>query len=284
MPFSMRRLLVIGAGFTGVRVALRAAEQGADVTAITRDAARAAALEAAGVAVRQLDAGALEIASDVDVVYSVPPIDAITADDIVDLARRSRRFVYLSSTGVYGDHQEAVVDEASPRRPTSPDAIARMNIEDALFAADVDALIVRIVGIYGPGRTIDEYIARGRYTMVDGGAKLTNRIHVDDLAEVVAAAIDRAPRGPRAYIASDGAPVRVGELVQWVVDHTGVAPPPNMSMQAYRAAHGDAAAERWSSSYTASNGRMLAELGVELRYPTVFDGYRAILGLDPTEL
>lgn len=274
----MDRLLVVGAGFTGVRVALRAVERGVEVVAVTRDPERTAALQAAGVAIESLDDAIAAVSSDVDVVYSLPPVDDFTVEQIVALARRCRRFVYLSSTGVYGDHAEAVVDETSERRPLSPDGIARVAIEDALTEANVDALIIRIVAIYGPGRTIDKFIASGRYILVDGGAKLTNRIHVDDLAEVCLRAIERAPRGPRAYIASDGTPIRVGDLVQWVVDNTGTPAPPAMTMAEYRAERGDAAAERWASSYTASNARMLEELQVELKYPTVIDGYRAILG------
>lgn len=277
-----RRLLIVGAGYTGLRLAERAVAQGWAVTATTRSADRSVALESAGIRAVQWNAddglAGLPLDAECDVVYSVPPAGESDAALVASLAGSSRRFVYLSSASVYGDHDGAVIDEDTARNPTSTSGAARLAVEDALIAGGFDALIIRIVGIYGPGRTLDRYLAGGRYKLVDGGVKLTNRVHVDDLVEVIIAALERAPRGPRAYLAADGHPVQVRDLVAWLIEHRGIALPPEVSLADYRAERGDDAAERWANSYTASNRRIVEELGVELAYPTVFDGYRAIFG------
>lgn len=276
------RLLVIGAGYTGLRLVGRALDAGWDVTATSRSEPRRAELASQGAHALAWSGSdtvaALPIDEATDVVYSVPPDPSLGPDDLVDIARGCRRFVYLSSTSVYGDHAGQRIDEDSPRRPTSPAGKARLEIEEALLNSALDAHVVRIVGIYGPGRTLDRYIAGGRYKLVDGGEKLTNRIHVDDLVTTILAVLERAPRGPRAWLAADGHPGTVRELVQWLVEHRQIAWPAQTTLEQYRAERGDDAAERWANSYSADNRRIREELGVTLAYPTVFDGYRAIFG------
>lgn len=276
------RLLIVGAGYTGLRVAELAAGRWDEVVATTRSPDRHAALQHTGARVRTWSSddgvAALPVDAHTTVIYSIPPPETRFVASVLDVAERAGRFVYLSSTAVYGDHDGGLVDEDSERTPTSPVGRRRKEIEDALLRGTLDALIVRIVGIYGPGRTLDRYLAGGRYKLVDGGRKLTNRIHVDDLARIVLAAAERAPRGPRAYIAADGHPVRVCDLVDWLVEHRGIARPAEVTLDDYRAERGDDAAERWANSYTASNRRIIEELGVELQYPDVFSGYRAIFG------
>jgi nucleoside-diphosphate-sugar epimerase len=187
------------------------------------------------------------------------------------------RFIYLSSTSVYGDHDGEWVDEDSERRPTSPVGKMRRDIEDYVLGLDDwNANVVRIVGIYGPGRTLDRYVAGGRYKLVDGGHKLSNRIHVDDLAGIVLAVAGRAPTGARAYLAADGHPVRVVDLVDWMVEHLGIERPAEVTLDEYRAERGENAAARWQNTYRARNERVTRELSYALRYPTVIDGYEAI--------
>lgn len=279
------RLLIVGAGYTGSRIVEQAADAGWDVAATTRSEPRRRELGELGAQVLAWSAedgiAGLPLDDSPDVVYSVPPTDAITPADIVEIARRSGRFVYLSSTSVYGNYEEGEVDEESPRRPTSPAGKARLEIEDALLASGLDAQIVRIVGIYGPGRTLDRYLAGGRYKLVDGGQKLTNRIHVDDLARVVLAVVERAADGPCAYIAADGHPVRVRDLVDWLIANQGIDRPPEVTLEQYRAERGDDAAERWANSYTANNHRIREDLGVRLQFPDVYAGYAAIFAAAP---
>lgn len=270
-----QHLLIIGAGYTGLRIARLAIEQGYAVTATTRDAERISELGELGAETLRWSIGDdPSVLPDADaVIYSVPPTDEPAP---LRVLAEGRRFVYLSSTSVYGDYDEQVVTEDSERRPTSPVGMARKAIEDELLSVGGDVCIVRIVGIYGPGRTLDRYLAGGRYKLVDGGQKLTNRIHVDDLARIVLAVVRRGTAG-EAYIAADGSPVRVHELVDWLVEHLGIERPPEVSLEQYRAERGDNAAERWANSYIASNRKIIEELGVELQYRNAFEGYAAIL-------
>lgn len=292
-----RKLIVVGAGYTGARLALLARERGWDVAATTSDPRRTEQLRAAGVEVRNWRHadGVAALAELFDpgcaVVYSIPPSDEhqedvglephVAAVDAVMRAARAtgaERFVYLSSTSSYGDHGEEWIDEDSDRNPTSQVGLQRKEVEDHVLSFDPwNVNVVRIVGIYGPGRTLDRYLTGGRYKLVDGGYKKTNRIHVDDLATTILAVLDRAPPGARAYIASDGHPSQVRELVQWLVDHRGIDWPEEVTLEDYRRSRGPDAAARWENTYLASNRRIVEELGVELIYPNVFVGYEAIL-------
>ena len=296
------RIVIVGAGYTGQRLAGVARRGGWDVLATTRSVERSMRLEALGgraVSWRAEDGlgGLNAVIEPGDViVWSVPPTKPGMELKAALAAREAgaRRFIYLSSTSVYGDHEGRWVDEDSQRNPISAAGKARKEIEDALLGLDWSTNVVRIVGIYGPGseahderngsqrseepkrRTLYDYIAAGRYALVDGGHRPTNRIHVDDLARVILAVAERAPEGPRAYIASDGTPTPVRELVDWFVEHLGMERPPEPSLGEYEASRGARAADRWRSSYRASNRRICEELGVELLYPDAFAGYAAI--------
>ena len=184
-----------------------------------------------------------------------------------------RSFIYLSSTAVYGDHDGAWVDEESERRPTSPFGIMRRDIEDLVLARG--GYVVRIVGIYGPGRTLVEAFSRGRYKLVDGGETVSNRIHVDDLAQIVWQ-IARTQPQRRVFLATDGHPMKVKALVEWLRDHVGVEPPASVPIAEYEAERGKNNADRWRNQIRCRNTRVVEELGVSLKYPDVLAGYAAI--------
>lgn len=297
----MRRLMIIGAGYTGLRIARLASESGLEVIATTRSRKQAEALRQVGARILNWDVleddpGELAdwMGRGTVVVYSIPTLfDGWESAEegllrhVEPVARVLRkasaegcdRFIYLSSTSVYGDHGGAWVDEDSDRRPTSPMGKMRRDIEDYVLGVDDwNTNVVRIVGIYGPERTLDRYIAGGRYKLVDGGEKVSNRVHVEDLARIVLTVAEKAPDGHRAYIASDGHPTRVVDLVDWMVEHLGIERPEEVSLQEYAAQRGENAAARWQNTYRARNRRVVDELGYELRYPMVIDGYRAIFG------
>ena len=298
------RVLIIGAGYTGLQVARHARQAGLEVTGTTRDDDTVEALKAIDATALRwdvLDGDPTRLADHLGpgtaTVYSIPTLyrewEPAPAGEVarhvrpVDRVLRvveetgARRFVYLSSTSVYGDHGGEWIDEDAPRRPVSPYGRMRRDIEDHVLGFDgsIDAYVCRIVGIYGPGRTLERLIRSGRYPLVDGGRKRTNRIHVDDLARIILAVATRAEDHRRAFIASDGDPRPVAELVDWCVANLGVERPEEVSLEAYARTHGPNSVARWASEAKLSNRRVTEELGVALQHPDVIAGYRAIFGV-----
>lgn len=301
-----QRLVIVGAGYTGLRLAERAIDEGMEVVGTTRSDETEAALESLGATVRRWDAedgvAALEasVASGSAVVYSVPTLfsdyegpgegagegngearHVTPVTDVLALAEGAgaERFIYLSSTSVYGDHEGAWVDEEDACEPTAPIGKMRRDIERAVLGHDggVTTNVARLVGIYGPGRTLARYIESGRYQIVDRD-KPTNRIHVDDIVTSVMAMIERGGEQNRLFNVSDGNPKKVGEVVDWLVREYGLEAPGETSLEAYAEKRSENAVARWANTYRVDNSRLLEELDVELAYPTVFDGYREILG------
>jgi len=298
-----QRIAIVGVGYTGTELARQALARSDTVVGTTRSSDGVRRLASLGVEARTFDVLADEpealrgwFEPGDAVVYSVGTLFREYADDTTPRrhvapvvrvfeaaeAAGADRFVYLSSTSVYGDHGGRIVDEESERRPSSPYGQMRRDIEDALLArsSETSVAVARIVGIYGPGRNLAEYLRRGRFRLVDGGRKLSNRIHVADLARTILAAVDRGAAGPRVYLVADGHPFPLVELVDWMVEHLGVDRPPEVSLADYRAERGPNRAARWHNEIRASNHRIREELGVELAFPDVFSGYRAIFADD----
>jgi len=294
------RLTIVGCGYTGIRLAREASARGWSVTGTTRSEETIRELESTGARGLHWEVGedlgpvGEALAGADAVVYSVPTLfdeyragGSALARHVQPVARTldeversgEGRFVYLSSTSVYGDHDGEWVDEETPAAPTSPNGRMRREIEEYVLgsAGPLETNVARLVGIYGPGRTMDAYVSSGRYRLVDGGTKPTNRIHVDDIVSSLLAMIERGPEGARLYNVSDGSPKRVAEVVDWLVEHLGIERPPEVTLEEYADERGPDAAARWKNTYRVANDRLLEELDVELEYPDVFAGYEEIL-------
>lgn len=291
----MTHLLIIGAGYTGLKLARRALDKGWDVAGTTRSAETASELEEMGAEAILFDAAedgasalAHEIRPGTKIVYSVPTMfRSVPANEahldfphgVLEIAEEARasQLVYLSSTSVYGDHGGDEVDEESERKPDSPFGVMRRDIEDLVqgWDGELRGNVVRIAGIYGPGRTLVDHVERGRYQVVNRD-KVTNRIHIDDLVSVILAVLEAAPESGRAFVAADGNPVRVGDLVDFLVDR-GMQEPRETTLEAYREERGPNAAARWRTTTRCKNDRARDELGVEFQHPDVFSYYRRVM-------
>lgn len=299
------RIVIVGTGYVGLRLAESALEAGCEVVGTTRSEETLEALDAMGAeglyweVDDQDDTPIADVVDDeTTIVYSIPtlfqtyerepdemPRHVRPVERILDVGREAgaERFVYLSSTSVYGDHEGAWVDETSELRTDAPAGKMRRDIEQRVLEVGeegaIDTNVARLVGIYGPGRTLLDYMRSGRYKLVEGGAKPTNRVHVDDIVSALMAMIERGPSGARVYNVSDGRPKTVADVVDWLVDHADVERPDEISLEAYAEQRGPSAVARWTNTYRVSNERMCKELGVEPVYRDVFEGYRAILDL-----
>lgn len=285
----MRPVSIIGCGYTGLRLARRWQAQGAAVRGYGTRAASLAAIGASGADATPLDldgdVAPLDLAGSITY-YSVPPAplgptDARLERCLAAIAGAPARLVYLSTTGVYGDHAGADVDEDTPVNPQSPRAARRVAAERALVAwADarqVPWCILRIAGIYGPGRLPLERLQRGEPVIAAAEAGPGNRIHVDDLVQSCIAAGTAAQAERRLYNVCDGSHDSMTAWLQRVALLAGLPAPPQLSR---------AEAERvlpaslWSflaESRCVSNRRLVGELGVTLRYANPDDGIRASL-------
>ncbi len=194
-------------------------------------------------------------------------------------AQPPRRIVYISTSGVYGDSKGAWVDETRPVNPGNDRSRRRVDAERQLTAfaerRGIPLIILRVPGIYGPGRLPLERIRRGDPVVcpeeAPPDALWSNRIHADDLATIaVRAARDGAP--PGTYNASDDEPSSMTDYIYRVADAAGLARPPCVSLAEARRTFSPGMLEYLNESRRLDNRRMKEELGVRLRYPTLHEG------------
>jgi nucleoside-diphosphate-sugar epimerase len=241
--------IVVGAGYTGKRLVERLIEAGEDVVATGRTTPSIAG--ATCLAFDALQPAPLPV-DDAILVWLAPPPG--------EVVRGAKRTVYISSTGVYAPGGGARVDETWPTEPTTESGTARLAAERALPA---DACILRVAGIYGPGRGIEDRLRAGTYRIVGDGGSHVSRIHVDDLVTAIIAAGRSDARGPINIADDDPAPI--GPLADAIAARLGVPAPPRVAP----AAVSPEVAGMLLADRRIANDRMKRELGVTLRYPRV---------------
>jgi nucleoside-diphosphate-sugar epimerase len=178
--------------------------------------------------------------------------------------------------GVYGDHDGAWVDEDTPCRPVSKRSRQRVEAELAWrrFAADtgVPVAVIRLSGIYGPGRGPFEKIRRGTARRIIKPGQVFNRIHVDDIAAIVEAAFLRRADG--LFNGTDDEPAPPGDVLAYAAELLGVPPPPEVPYES--AELSPMARSFYGENKRVRNDKIKRELGVELRYSTFREGLRAV--------
>ena len=288
----MENLLIIGCGDVARR-ALPELQRRYRVTALVRSPDPA--LDAAGV---EQIAGDLDDAASLaplagrpgSIAHLAPPagggtLDTRTRSLLAALAPRGRgamlprRFVYLSTSGVYGDCAGEWIDETRPPKPQTGRALRRLDAERALGdwgeRNQVGIVILRVPGIYASDRLPLERLARGTPALRPDEDVYTNHIHADDLAGILVAALESTlARG--AYNASDDGPMKMGDFFDLVADRAGLARPPRISREQAARLLPAELLSFMSESRRLSNRRMKAELGVRLCYSTVQDGVPGI--------
>lgn len=211
-------------------------------------------------------------------VDSVPPLRTANPSlGVRNIARALRasaveRVIYLSTTGVFGGREGHIVDETTPAAPWNEQGQARLDCEEVYreeskSGARVSSTSLRLPAIYGEDRGLLYAIKSGTYRMVDGGALWTNRIHVDDLAEVIARAI-RATTLPEVLCVSDDEPAQAKDVVSFICQTHGLSVPGSISSQECIARGG----YTMVSNQRVDNRRMKELLGLTLRYPTYREG------------
>lgn len=284
-------MTVVGCGYTGRRLLKICRDADRDFLGIVRSRPSLAQLESAGAAAAILDldapGGLLPRAWTLDraVIYMAPPPDAGDTDDrarafLARMATAPAALVYLSTTAVYGDTGGATVDESTPPAPGSARGRRRLDAEYAMLdwgsASGVPVRVLRVPGIYGPGRLPVERIRQGAPVMRASDAGPGNRIHVHDLAAVSLAAADYA--GPeRIFNVGDGNHATMTAYFRCVARLAGLADPPELPLGELLERVTPAMRGFLVESRRVATARMRETLGFKPRYAELEAGVAASL-------
>ena len=278
------RLFVFGLGFSARAFVREAKDRFEWIGATTRSPEKADAMRAQGITPFLFDgtqkgegiADALSQAT--HVLVSIAPDtegDPVLLHHRDDLAAAPPRWIgYLSTVGVYGNHDGAWVDEDTPVTPLSKRSHQRVAAENAWLMLSrqtgIPVQIFRLSGIYGPGRNAFVNFEKGKARRLVKPGQVFNRIHVDDIAGTLMAAISHEP-STRIFNVTDDEPAAPQDVVAHAAELLGVAPPPEQDFET--ADLSPMARSFYGENKRVSNARVKEELGYRFRFPD----YRAAL-------
>lgn len=279
-------LLSFGHGYSAQALSRRLLPQGWEIIGTTRSSDKAERLRAAGVTplIWPGDDPAPALAQSTHIVVSAGPDDG--GDPVLSKLRAAIAanaghiawLGYLSTTGVYGDHAGGWVDEDTVLAPSTRRGQLRQKAEAGWQSlADEAGLrlhIFRLAGIYGPGRGPFSRVRSGLAQRIIKPGQVFSRIHVDDIAQVLDASINR-PRPGAIYNVCDDDPAPPQDVIAHAAELLGMAPPPEVSFE--NADLSPMARSFYAESKRVRNDLIKSELGVQLLYPTYREGLAALL-------
>jgi uncharacterized protein YbjT (DUF2867 family) len=286
-------MLCLGLGYSAGFACERLAAEGWHITGTTRSSERAAALSAKGWSGLVYDGTApsaelsTAITSASHLLISAGPDgggDPLLRHHAADVsaAANLKTIIYLSTVGVYGDHGGAWVDETGECRGRSERARARLAAEDAwrhlARTAGKRIAILRLAGIYGPGRNALENLRAGEARRIVKPGQVFNRIHAEDIAQSIIACcrteapLEQLPGG--VVNVTDNEPGPPQDVVAFAAGLIGYPVPPDLPF--HEANLGAMARSFYADNKRIANARLRDVLGVTLRYPTYRDGLTAL--------
>ena len=293
------RVVIVGCGYVGLELSRQLAECDHDVTGVRRSEAGREAIEAVS---ERIDSGSISAAradaTDPQSLTSLPDADAVifaassggrgakaaravyveglrcVIEEYGSRETPPERLVYTSSTGVYGDHDGAWVDEGTAINPTTEKTRVLAEAErvavEATTEFGMDGTVARFAGLYGPDRyRLDRYL-NGPVT-----SGYLNMVHRDDAAGAIRYLLEADRARDESVLVVDNEPVDKHAFADWLADECGVERPEKQS-KSERIADGDlsmAATRRIQTSKRCSNDR-LRSFGYDFAYPTFREGYR----------
>ena len=279
-----KTLISFGHGYVAQALGQALLADGWQVFGTTRDASRADALANTGVtpllwsdegAIRAAMGQASHLLASAAPGPQGDPVLAAFGPSIAAAAPRLRWAGYLSTTGVYGDHQGAWVDEDTPLTPSTARGQARVLAEaewQALTALPLH--IFRLAGIYGPGRGPFAKLRAGTAQRIVKPGQVFSRIHRDDIVRVLRASMAH-PNPGRMYNLCDDDPAPPQDVIGHAAQLLGLPMPPEIAFD--QADLGPMARSFYAESKRVSNARIKQELGVSLAYPTYRQGLASLL-------
>jgi nucleoside-diphosphate-sugar epimerase len=291
----MSTLVCLGLGYCAQHYVGEFGARFARIIGTTRSAERAAALGEARFGSRAVDmlvfdgtsaspalAGAIA-AAEALLISAAPaqgrdPVLAVLAEAIAGAARL-RSVVLLSTLGVYGDSGGAWIDETAPTVPgLSRRSSARIDAELAWRTLGerrkLPVAILRLGGIYGPGRNGMVRLIRGGVHRIAKPGHVSNRIHVHDIAQAIDATFARRAEG--IFNVVDDEPASPSEQIAFAAQLLGIAPPAEISLMEAGKLLSPLALSFYDGCIRARNDKLKSALGVKLRYPTYRDGLTAL--------
>ncbi len=270
------RLLIVGCGDVGLRIVARLATR-FRLIALTSTPARTTQLRAAGTVPI---VGDLDCRRSLDrlrglapwLVHLAPPassgaVDARSRRLATALHRTVQRAVYISTTGVYGDHGGRQIDETARLRPANDRAVRRIDAE-RVMRGRMHAAVLRVPGIYAHDRLPLDRLRQNLPALAPADDVYSNHIHADDLARITILALFRG-RAARVYNAVDESALMMAEYFDAVADATGLPRPPRLPRAALKSAVSPMMYSFMTESRRLSNRRLKDELRIKLMYPTV---------------
>jgi nucleoside-diphosphate-sugar epimerase len=292
---AMKTLLAFGLGYSAAVLAARLRQDGWTVIGTGITPASLTRIAAAGFQPLRFDSetdnsGIPEaIAAATGILVSIPPgadgdpVLARHAGDLAD-APNLAWAGYLSTVGVYGDHNGGWVEETTPPHPVSQRSKERLAAEEGWLRLSrqqgVPVQIFRLSGIYGPGRNAVERLQEGEKQRIVKPGQVFNRIHVEDIARTLAAAIARIEDGDPALLTdpvfnvTDDEPAPPQDVTEFAAKLLGIEPPPLIPFDS--AALSPMARSFYGENKRVRNVRIKRDLGVKLLYPTYREGLSAI--------
>ena len=284
------RLLIFGLGYCGRAAALAACQAGWEVVGTSRSP-RPSTI--AGLRIIAFDAAGPEIARATHVLATAAPAaagDPVLAHYAAQLqgALTIAWFGYLSTTGIYGNRNGAWVNEATVPGPTAERSKRRLAAEQAwrTMAAGRPLDLFRLAGIYGPGRSAFQDLRAGQARRISQPGHAFGRIHVDDIAAGILAAIAHPPTNTRVLNFSDDEPAESATVTAEAAALLGMSAPPLVPYTEAAPTMSDMARSFWAENRRVSSTATQAALHLKWRYPTYREGLRAILAAEqhPTDV
>jgi len=275
------RLLVFGLGYTGTAIAKAGVASGLAVSGTVRGPGGSTDDGIVRIDFARADdaiASATHLLSTVPPIASGDPVLSQYRDAIA--AARPRWVGYLSTTGVYGDHDGGWVDEGTAPSPRSDRSRRRLAAEEdwRRFADRCAVDVFRLGGIYGPGRSAFDDLRAGRARRIIKPGHEFGRIHRDDIVSAVLAAMrqDRVT-GARILNLVDDEPAESADVVAEAARLLGVALPPAVPFDEAVPSMSAMARSFWADNRKVSGQRTQQMLGLRWRYPSYREGLRSVL-------
>nr|WP_237072727.1 SDR family oxidoreductase [Pseudaestuariivita rosea] len=277
-----KTLLSFGHGYSAQALTKRLQKQGWRIFATTRSPEKVERFELEGIDPILWPDGdlkeALRSASHI-LVSAAPdgdgdPILRKLRNDIIGIAPKLTWVGYLSTTGVYGDHDGDWVDEKTPLTPTTERGRMRMKAEtDWQSIPDLPLHIFRLAGIYGPGRGPFQKVMSGNARRIIKGKQVFSRIHVDDIAQVLEASINQ-PNPGAVYNVCDNEAAPPQDVIAYAAELLGLPIPPVVAFD--EAELSPMARSFYAENKRVRNDRIKDELGIKLKYPDYRAGLKAL--------